>query len=190
MRLSAVILTTALATSPLAHGKTEATGLVQFEYGQSFPQNELTSYFSPGDAYRLRLFGGAKIKLGAVGLGWDITYANYGLKDGLSGHYNRLLWDWLFLPVGIGFIQLTPGLAWVVTDVDVSEMGLKEQSIRPAGVLSIGVKLGIISNVAITAQVRGESVWEDMEPVVLPNQDEIDITGQFVTATVGGMLYF
>ena len=57
-----VALLICLSNSTFA--STEATGLAQVELGQSYPQNRLTSYFSPGNAYRLRLFGGAKAKLG------------------------------------------------------------------------------------------------------------------------------
>ena len=170
--------------------KAKATGLAQFEYGVSYPQKDLTTYFSSGESYRFRIFGGAKLKLGAVGLGWDFTFSDYSLKNSREGHYKRILWDWLFLPINIGFIQFTPGVAWVITNVDISDLGLKEQSVRPAAVVSLGVRLGVIKNFAVTAQVRGESVWEDKEPVNLINQSELDITGQFVTATVGGMMYF
>lgn len=188
LRTLAIIIATFLTIE--ASAKPKATGLAQVEAGQSFPQNELTDLFSPGNAMRLRLFGGAKIKLGAVGIGWDISYAEYELKNELEGHYNRVLWDWLFIPINIGFLQITPGLAWVITDVQIDDLGLKEQSIRPASVLSIGASLGVISNFAITAQVRGEAVWEDMEPVSMQNQDELNITGKYITATIGGMLHF
>lgn len=170
--------------------KTEATGLLQLEGGLSYPQNHLTQFISSGTMVRFRIFGGAKLKLGSVGLGWDISYADYELKDGYSGYYKRYVWDWFFFPIGLGFFQITPGVAWVISDTSIKELGLYEQSVRPAGVLALGVRLGVIKNFALTAQIRGEKVWEDMETVDNFYLEEINITGDFISATVGGMIYF
>ncbi len=185
-----LLMSAILFISAPGFSKTQATGLFQVEVGQSFPQNELTNLIAPGNTLRVRIFGGAKIKFGSVGLGWDISYTEYELKNLRSGFYHRYLWDWLFIPVSLGFINITPGIAWVVTDAKIAEIGLQEQSVRPAAVLGIGMRLGIVANFAVTAQLRGEKVWEDMERVSNLSSDEINITGEFITATVGGMLYF
>ncbi len=168
----------------------EATGLIQFEAGQSFPQNELTEFFAAGTAYRFKIFGGAKMKLGAVGLGWDVTYADYQLKDELQGHYKRIVWDWFFLPIRIGFFEITPGVAWVITDIRVDQWRLKEQSVRPAASLGLGLRFNLMQHLALSAQVRGEKVWEDMETVTGLNRQEIDITGDYITATAGAVFFF
>lgn len=179
-----------LLMTPLATAETKATGLVLTEMGVTYPQQHLTEFLSTGNSLRFNIFGGAKIKFGAVGLGWDITYSQYKVKDQRDGHYQTVMWDWLFIPVNIGFLQFTPGIAWVITDVNIPDLGLKEQSVRPAAVLGLGMRLGLLSNLALTAQIRAISVWEDMEPIAISQASEWNITGPAVTSTAGFMIYF
>lgn len=175
----------------------EATAHLGLEVGISTPQNHLTDYISPKNAARLNLFGGARVDQkgigsAAVGLGLDLTYADYKLKSDMEGHYRRYLWDWFFLPISLGFLQITPGVSWVVTDVELKDLGIKETSIRPGAVLGVGIRLNILPFLALTAQVRGEKVWEDKEAITVPGSsiDELNITGEYITSTVGIMGYF
>jgi hypothetical protein len=163
--------------------------------GRTAPMSEpLSEYVDSGEALQLKLFGGAKIKkkagIGAVGLGWDITYSRYKLKNELEGHYRRYLWDWFFLPISLGPLVITPGLAWNVTDIHLPEYGIKEISVRPAAVLAVGLQVGILPHLALTAQARGEAVVDDREKPHEPAPfEKLDITGNFWTATIGVMGY-
>jgi hypothetical protein len=181
--------------APLTAGAaTQATGHLTLEGGRSYPQKELAEWLEPGPAYRAEIFGGAKVNvpmIGAVGLGLDLTYSFHHFKDAGGddqGHYQRFLWDWFFLPINIGFLNVTPGIAWVVTDIDAPALGVEELSVRPAAVLSLGLRVGILPHLALTADVRGEKVLLDQERLDADHQ--LNITGEFVTALAGIMAYF
>ena len=179
----------------LADRKGQATGQLGLEYGFSIPQAGLAETFAGGSSLRLRAFGGAKLKqqgLGAVGLGLDLSYTNYMLHDDLSGHYRRVVWDWFFLPLQIGFLELTPGFTWVITDVRLVEYGVRAVSIRPGGLLSLGFRLPILPHLAVTGQTRIERVWEDRARVGLASLpfETLIITGNYLAATLGLMAYF
>lgn len=171
--------------------KPEVTSNLMLQGGRSYPQAELAEWLQPGPAYRLKVFGGAKVDVaavGAVGLGLDLTYSQHQIKNSEGGRYRRWLWDWLFVPINIGFLNVTPGIAWVVTDVHVPEWDVKEVSIRPAGVLSVGARVGVHPNVALTADVRAEKVVIDQEPI--GPEEKKNVTGEYVAAMAGIMGYF
>ena len=89
-----------LISSKLMAKQPQPTGFILTEAGNAFPQTELSSWVEPGTAYRLKLFGGAKVKLGpvgAVGLGWDLTYSQHDIKESENGFYRRFTWDYIFL---------------------------------------------------------------------------------------------
>ncbi|MFW7379239.1 MAG: hypothetical protein ACOH5I_10560 [Oligoflexus sp.] len=188
------ILTVVFYASPI-FAKGEATGHVGLEYGKSAPQSHLIDTVGSGETLRLRLFGGAKIQqkgVGAVGLGLDLSYSDYELKNNLTGHYRRVVWDWFFLPLNIGFLEITPGLTWVITDVHIEEYDVRHVSIRPGGLIGLGFRIGILPYVALTGQVRAERVWEDKARAVAANLDfdTLTITGDYISATVGIMAFF
>jgi len=178
-----------------ANSKTQATGHLGLEYGFSIPQGALADTFDPGSSLRLRAFGGAKLEqkgLGAVGLGLDLSYTNYLINEDLSGHYRRVVWDWFFLPLNIGFLELTPGFTWVITDVRIVEYGVRAVSIRPGGLLGVGFRLPVLPHLAFTGQARIERVWEDRARVGLSSLpfETLIITGTYLAATIGLMAFF
>ena len=169
----------------------KGTGLLNVQIGQSRTGEELSQLIDKGNAYRVKLFGGMKLDLefiGAAGLGLDLTAHTHKLKEGFTGRYNRLTWDWFYLPVKFGLLTITPGLGWSVIDVKISEMDIKEISIRPHAMLNLGLSLAIAQHVALTADVRYESIWEDREPSSI--SDEVNVTDSHFSSFVGLMTYF
>lgn len=193
--LAAIVVSGILLTSVgLAASDATPTGQLTLEGGRAYPQRELTKWLAPGPSYRANIFGGAKVNvpmIGAVGLGLDFTYTDFKIKDmdGMGkAYYHRYLWDMFFLPISFGILNITPGIAWVVTDAKVEAWGLNEVSIRPAFVLSGGLHLGITDHLGLCVDVRGERVVTDHEE--LYDGETINLTGDFVTAMGGLMLYF
>lgn len=177
--------------SNMSYAKPEATGSLLFQGGQAYPQKDLVEFLEPGTAYRLKLFGGAKVDMkfiGAVGLGWDITYSDHSIKMDESGSYRRFTWDWFYLPISLGFIHITPGLAWVVTDIDTELLGIKETSIRPAGILDIGASLAFTSNFGVALNGRVSKTIIDKE--TMSNGRDINIVGDYASWFLGAFLYF
>lgn len=180
-----ILVFLALSTSA-AQAANEKTGHLGVEGGRSYPQGEAATWLDPGPAFRTDIFGGVKINIGpggAAGLGLDFTYAQYNTKNEDGGRYRRYLWDWFFLPIGIGYLNVTPGLAWVVTDVRLPSIDLEETSIRPAAVLSVGLNIPVMQHLALVVDVRGEKVLIDKERI--DANHELNITGDFITAVVG-----
>lgn len=157
--------------------------------GIAYPGGTVAEYLKEGTAYRLNLFGGARLPriawLGAVGLGIDFTYSEHQPRDGSIGFaYRRFLWDWLFIPVTFAdILSITPGLAWIVTDVKYPAVDIEQTSIRPAGVLTVGLAYPIVSRLSLRADLRGELPFRDREK--RSNGTELDLTGQFVSWFAG-----
>lgn len=104
-------------------------------------------------------------------------------------YYRRYMWDWLFIPVSIGgILQITPGLAWLVTDVNSPSRGIDQTSIRPVGVLTIGLRIPFSQLVALRVDDRTEIAFADRAK--LPNGSKLNLTGSFVSAFAGFDLEF
>ncbi len=167
MRSLLVVLPLLLAfgASPARAGEISAAGDVILEAGKTWPNGPLQDWIGPGTALRARLFGGAHLKIpyvNAVGLGIDFTYANHPFKLGSpDARYHRYLWDWLFIPVSIGWFQITPGVAWVVTDVHNDDLGIVRTSIRPAGVLTAALRVPVTSLIMLRTDFRTEIAFAD-----------------------------
>lgn len=192
MILRAVAMSIAIICSTVSYAaKPKATGSLYLQGGQAYPQKDLVEFLQPGTAYRLKLFGGAKVNVkfvGAVGLGWDFTYSEHEMKFDDNASYRRLTWDWFHLPISLGFIHFTPGLSWVLTDVDSEVVGLKETSIRPAVMLDTGISLALTSNFGVALNARASKTIIDKEK--LNDGSEINIVGDYVSWFVGGFIYF
>ncbi|MDH5377455.1 MAG: hypothetical protein OEX00_03930 [Gammaproteobacteria bacterium] len=162
----------------------DLTAAFSAQGGWAIPQEEVGELIENGNSVRFHIFGGAKVtKSGSVGLGLDFTYSEHAIKGGGGGHYQRILWDWFFLPLGLGPLRIIPGIAWVGIDTKMDDLGVKEQSFRPAGVLGLELGLGVTKNINILATVRAERTMDDFEPVSTGGNK--NITGDFVNALVG-----
>jgi hypothetical protein len=162
--LFAAILLSLSLTSARA-GDVSAAGDIFVEAGKSWPNGPLQDWIGPGNAYRAHLFGGAHLQIpfvNAVGLGLDFTYAHHDFKQGSpDAYYRRYLWDWLFIPISIGYLQLTPGMAWVATDVKNDGLGIDRTSIRPAGVFTAALRIPVVSIVMLRTDFRTEIAFAD-----------------------------
>jgi len=188
MKRFGLIFAIFLMVPVLAHSEgTEIAASAMVQYGKSYPQGELAKFLDQGDAYRLNLFGGAKLKvpfISAVGLGFDFTYYNYISKNSVDGFYfRRYLWDMLFIPIGFGPFLFTPGLAWVITDTHLPQFGINQTSIRPAGTLGLGFFLGLADRLAL--RIDGRVVWEMDDHEKMNDGNELNIRGKYVEAFAG-----
>jgi hypothetical protein len=171
--------------------KATATAQMTVEAGKASPKGKLQDYLKPATAYHLNVFGGAKVDMkfvGAVGLGWDFTYSDHPLKNDVSGHYRRLAWDWLHVPIGLGFFYLKPGVSWLLTNVKIPELGVDESSIRPELILDVGTRVGFGSNFALTG--GGHAEWALVDKERKTDGTDLDITGNFMSWFAGVMIYF
>ena len=168
----------------------QGTGLLQVELGASEVGESLSDYVGRGESLRVKLFGGMKLDIplvSAAGLGLDLTMHRHVMADEYQGHYNRVTWDWFYLPIGLGFINITPGLGWNVVDISIEELGVKEISIRPHAMLNLGMSLAFMQHLALTVDARYEKIWDDFEPTIDSN---LNITGDHVSVFAGLMTYF
>lgn len=180
-----------LATPSRAEGEegVKATGQLILQVGKSYPIGEIGSWLGPGTAYRLKVFGGARLPkiswLGGVGLGWDLSYSTHGPKATDPGFaYKKFTWDWLYIPISFaGILHFTPGLSWVLTDVKAPAQGIQEVSVRPAGTVTLGISYPILPFMSVRADGRWEHAVADLER----GNDgfERSVTGSFLTAFAG-----
>jgi hypothetical protein len=157
--------------------------------GRAFPGGPLAAWVDPGTAVRVKLFGGARVRsvrwLSAVGLGLDFTYSAHGGKpDYAEFKYRRFLWDWFFIPISFNdVVILTPGLGWLLTDVEHPRAGVAQTSIRPAFVLTLGSRFPVAGKLGLRADVRGEHALADRERAT--GGGELNLTGTFWGAFAG-----
>ena len=187
LRLCLSLATMLLLTTERSYAETKTTGRILFAVGEATPQAEIGDWLEKGDQYRLYLFGGAKLKFGAVGLGWDLTYSNHSIKNS-TGSYKRYTWDWFYLPIAVGPVLFTTGLSWVVADVDYPELGIRETSVRPGGIAGLGVRLGIVPNGALSADLRYDNTAKDYETA--NSGKSYNMQGAFLSAVGGILIYF
>ncbi|MDB2447029.1 hypothetical protein N9W79_00220 [bacterium] len=186
----ALTITALVAPRASLAAEPQGTGLLLLEAGKSSVGEALVDYVENGDAYRVKLFGGMKLDIplvSAAGLGIDFTFHSHALKEDFSGHYNRATWDWFYLPISIGPINITPGLGWNITDIQIEELGISEISIRPHAMINTGLTLAIFQHFALTVDARYERIWDDFEPTL---DGRLNITGDHVSVFAGMMTYF
>lgn len=183
------------ASLPLAaRADTDLVGHTTLQYGVSFPQRPLSDYVDSGRAYRVELFGGAKMNavrwLSAVGLGLDFTFSHFDTHNlGAGSYYHRYQWDIFRVPVGLGWFLFKPGFSWVVTHTKMTRFGIDETSIRPALLLDLGLRVPLAGPLALAVDGRYEWVVSDREPS-RTTADTINLTGSFWTALAGVQLSF
>jgi hypothetical protein len=189
---SILISTSLFFAASLANSKEiEGTGLFLIEMGQGYTDADLEPYLSTATSYRMKVFGGMKLDIpyiSAAGLGLDLTYSAYKLKNGYSGRYNKLSWDWFHLPLRWGFFTFTPGINWNVIDIKIEQIDVAQISIRPGLMLDAGLSFAVAQRFAINANIRYESLWFDNEKMV--TGESIDITGNHILALFGLSTYF
>jgi hypothetical protein len=181
--LIVILLIFSMGSTAVAKNKLSTSAALQI--GKVFPKGEIGYYLKEGISYRTDLFIGANVDIpvvDAVGTGVDFTYTSHELKDDQAGHYKRYLWDIFFLPVNLGPIQIQPGVAWNVTDVEIPSLNLEEVSIRPAGVISAQLAIPINQHVRLTAMGRYEKIVSDLEETT---DGKINISGEAVSFLSG-----
>ena len=76
----------------------------------------------------------------------------------------------------------------MVTDVNSPSRGIDQTSIRPVGVLTIGLRIPFSQLVALRVDDRTEIAFADRAK--LPNGSKLNLTGSFVSAFAGFDLEF
>jgi hypothetical protein len=185
-----------LALALLIPGHARATDLTAygaFEMGKSFPQSNLADFLIDGTAYRIDLFGGAKLQnikfLNAIGLGLDFTYTTWRPKNMEAGfRYKQYQWDMFKLPLQIGWVIIEPAIIWMVTDVGIPHLNIDHTSIRPGLNVTAGLRIPILPHFALAVDARAQRVM--MEKELTNTNERFNVTGQSYTFLAGGALYF
>jgi hypothetical protein len=178
---------------PKGAGAVDATARVTAQYGKAYPFAEIGDFLDSGTAYRLDLFGGAKLQnikfLSAIGLGVDITYTSWKPKRAEAGfRYQQYQWDWFKLPVSVWNFVIEPGIIWMITDVQIPSRGIDQTSIRPGINLNLGFRLPLFNHVNFRADGRIQRVMLDKERT--STNEEITVTGQQYGWFAGLEAYF
>jgi hypothetical protein len=171
----------------------DATARVTAQYGKAYPFAEIGDFLDSGTAYRLDLFGGAKLQnvpvLSAIGLGVDMTYTDWKPKRAEAGfRYKQYQWDWFKLPVSVWWFVIEPGILWMITDVQIPHKGIDQTSIRPGLNLNIGFRLPLFPHFNLRADGRIQRVMLDKERT--NTNEEITVTGQQYGWFAGFEAYF
>ena len=184
--MRSILFVCAFLSSVSLAGESKGTGLLQLQIGQSRASEPVANYTDKAISYRLKIFGGMKLELPlvkAAGLGLDLTFHNYKLKEGLGGRYRKIDWDWFYLPISLGVFTITPGLGWTIVDVKIKSLDISEISVRPHAMINAGLTLPVAQHVAVALDARYSSVWSDKE-------QNINITGDHYAAFMGLVTYF
>jgi hypothetical protein len=191
--MKTLLLTLLLCLLPAHAQAADATGHLLLQAGKSFPHAELSNFLSDGTAYRLDLFGGAKLQqikfLSAIGLGIDVTYTNWRAKNPESGwRFKQYQWDMFKLPISLWLFVIEPGFLWMVTDVAIPHKGIDQTSIRPGINLNLGFRLPILPHFNLRADGRIQRVMLDKERT--NTNEEMTVTGQSYSWLAGFELFF
>ena len=172
---------------------TDLTAYTAFEMGKAFPQSNLSDFLIDGKAYRIDLFGGAKLQnvkfLSAIGLGLDFTYTTWRPLNAEAGfRYKQYQWDMFQFPFEIGWLVINPGVIWMVTDVGIPHLNIDQTSIRPGLDLTVGLRIPLLPHFNLRADGRIQRVM--MEKVLTNQNTRFNVTGQSYTWFAGGEAYF
>lgn len=149
-----------------------ATG--QIAYAEAV--EDMSDYFFTGKGARIDLFGGVKLPMvkyvNAAGLGLDFTWLEFQGRKSTSDWYRSFQWDWFKLPLPkliLGPLELHAdiGLFWNIIDVDINEYDYHQTSIRPGFSSSIGLAINIGPNIALVADARYNTMFEDKEKLAM-----------------------
>ncbi len=178
---------------PMEAQATDATGHLLLQGGKSYPHAELADFLIDGTAYRMDLFGGAKLQsikfLSAIGLGLDVTYTNWRARNNEAGfRFKQYQWDMFKLPVSLWLFVIEPGFVWMITDVAIPHKGIDQTSIRPGINLNLGFRLPILPHFNLRADGRVQRIMLDKERT--NRNEEMTVTGQTYSWLVGGELFF
>jgi hypothetical protein len=190
--MTKILVALALLFSPVAHA-TDLTAYVTPEIGRSFPQGNLGDFLIDGTAYRVDLFGGAKLAnvkfLSAIGLGLDFTYTNWRPLNQETGfRYHQFQWDMFHIPLQIGWILIDPSIIWMVTDIGIPHLNIDHTSIRPGIGITAGLRIPLLPHFALAVDGRAQRVM--MEKELTNTNERFNVTGQSYSGFVGGSLYF
>ena len=178
---------------PFSASATELTAHTSFEAGKAFPQSHLADFLIDGTAYRVDLFGGARLQqfkfLSAVGLGLDFTYTTWRARNEEAGfHYRQYQWDMFKLPIELGWFIFEPGIIWMITDVAIPHLNIDHTSIRPGLNLTAGLRIPLLPHFNLRADARAQRVM--MEKELTNTKERFNVTGQSYSWFGGFELYF
>jgi len=178
---------------PLHAHATDLTAYTAVEVGKAYPQSNLADFLIDGTAYRVDLFGGAKLAnikfLSAIGLGLDFTYTTWRAKNDEAGfRYKQYQWDMFKLPIQLGWFLLEPGIIWMVTDVGIPHLNIDHTSIRPGLNVTAGLRIPVLPHFNLRADARAQRVM--MEKELTSTNERFNVTGQSYSWFAGGELYF
>jgi hypothetical protein len=172
-------------------GELPLVGMASLELGRAEAQGELKNIIDDSQALRVKLFYGLLAPnlswLGAAGYGLDLTYSSHdpaaSITQDQGFEYERLLWQWIWIPYSIGPFFFKAALSWQWTKTSLPQLGIDESSFRPGLNLETGIRWPVANHWGLRAALRANQVVEDTE--TSDADDEVTVVGPITEAFVG-----